>query len=71
MHAQLLSCVQNLCDPMDYNLGLNPMDMNLPGSTVHGIFQARVLECVAFTPPGDLPGLGIEPASPASSELAR
>ena len=25
----------------------NPMDCNLPGSSVHGIFQARVLECVA------------------------
>ena len=25
----------------------NPMDCNLPGSSVHGIFQARVLEWVA------------------------
>ena len=29
-----------LCDPMDHNL---------LGSSVHGIFQARVLECVAIT----------------------
>jgi len=71
IHAQSLSCVQHFCHPMDYNLDLNPMDMNLPGSTVHGIFQARVLEWVAFTPPGDLPGLGIEPSSPTSSALAR
>ena len=30
----------------------NPMDYNLPGSPVHGIFQARVLEWVAdsFSP---------------------
>ena len=24
----------------------NPMDCSLPGSSAHGIFQARVLECV-------------------------
>ena len=29
-----------LCDPMDYNL---------PGSSVHGIFQARILEWVAIS----------------------
>ena len=27
---------------------LDPMDCSLPGSLVHGIFQARVLECVAI-----------------------
>ena len=26
----------------------NPMDCNLPSSSVHGIFQARVLEWVAI-----------------------
>ena len=26
----------------------NPMDCNLPGSSVHGIFQVRVLEWVAI-----------------------
>ena len=36
--VKLLSCVQ-LCNPMDYSL---------PGSTVHGIFQARILEWVAI-----------------------
>ena len=40
-----------LCDSMDY--------------TVHGIFQARILEWVAFSSPGDLPYPGIEPRSPA------
>ena len=40
------------------------MDCSLPDS-VHGIFQARILECLPFPPPGDLPDPGIEPASPA------
>ena len=26
----------------------DPMNCSLPGSSVHGIFQARVLECIAF-----------------------
>ena len=33
--------------------------------TVHGIFQARILEWVAFPFSGDLPDPGIEPTSPA------
>ena len=43
----------------------NPMDCSLPGSSVPGIFQARVLEWVTFPSPGDLPNPGIEPRSPA------
>ena len=39
-----------LCDPMDH--------------TIHGILQARILECVHFPFPGDLPNLEIEPRSP-------
>ena len=27
----------------------DPIDGSLPGSSVHGIFQARVLQCVAIT----------------------
>ena len=27
----------------------NPMDCNLPGSSVHGMFQARILEWVSFS----------------------
>ena len=42
----------------------DPMDCSLPGSSVHGIFQTRVLEWVAITSPGDLPDLGVEPGSP-------
>ena len=43
----------------------DPMNCSLPGPSVHGIFQARVLQCVAFPSPGDLPDPGIEPGSPA------
>ena len=38
------------------------MDFSLPGSSVHGVSQARVLEWVATSSPGDLPDPGIEPA---------
>ena len=37
---------------------------NLPGSSVHGILQARVLEWVAISSSRDLPDPGIEPATP-------
>ena len=40
------------------------MDCSLPGSSVRGTLQARVLEWVAVSP-GDLPNPGIEPGSPA------
>ena len=44
----------------------DPMDCSPSGSSVHGIFQARILECgLPFPPPGDLPHPGIEPGSPA------
>ena len=44
----------------------DPMDCRLPGSSLHGILQARVLEWVAiFLLQGDLPDPGIEPRSPA------
>ena len=41
------------------------MDSSLPGSAVHGIFQARILEWAAIPSPGDLPNPEIEPESPA------
>ena len=44
----------------------DPIDCSPPGSSVHGILQARILEWVAVpSPPGDLPNPGIEPRSPA------
>ena len=41
------------------------MDFSLPGSSVHGILQARILKGSAISFPGDLPNPGIEPKSPA------
>ena len=38
LDAKLLRSCLTLCDPMDYSL---------PGSAVHGILQARILEWVA------------------------
>ena len=46
------------------------MDFNPPGSSVHGISQARVLEWVAISVPGDLPDPGLELMSPASPAMA-
>ena len=43
----------------------NPIDYSLPGSFVHGILQAIILEWIAVPSPGDLPNPGIEPRSPA------
>ena len=37
------------------------MDSSPPGSSVHGISQARVLGWVAFPSPGGLPNPGMEP----------
>ena len=42
----------------------SPMDCSLPGSSVHGVLQGRILEWVAFPAPGNLPNPGIEPGSP-------
>ena len=36
----------------------NPMDCSLPGSSIHGIFQARVLEWVAIAYLYEVPRLG-------------
>ena len=41
-----------------------PMDCSLPGSFVHGIFQAIVLEWIAISFSRELPDPGIEPGSP-------
>ena len=44
----------------------NSMDCSQPGSSVHGIFQAKILGSgLPCPPPGDLPDQGIEPLSPA------
>ena len=41
----------------------DPMDCSLPGSSVHGVLQARILDWVAFPLPEDPPDPGIEPTS--------
>ena len=42
----------------------NPMDCSLPGSSGHGILQARYCSGLSFPSPGDLPNPRIEPRSP-------
>ena len=45
------ACSVAFCDPTDFSP---------PGSFVHGILQARILEWVALPPPEDLPYPAIE-----------
>ena len=49
------SCL-TLCDPVD---------CSLPGSSIHGILQARILEWVVISFSRDLSNPGIEPGSPS------
>ena len=49
---------------------LLPMNCSLPGSSVHGIFQARILEWVAIPFSRNLSHPGMDPASPVSPTLA-
>ena len=57
VHAHSVSHLRlTLCNPMDYSP---------PDSSVHGIFQARILERVAISSSSDLPNSGIKPRSPA------
>ena len=39
----------------------DPMDCSPPGSSVHGIFQARILGWIVVPNSGDLPNPGTEP----------
>ena len=55
----ILSCFR-LCDPMD---------CSSPGSSVHGILQARILVWVVMPSSRDLLNWGIKPASPATPAL--
>ena len=61
LRAKLLQSCLTVC---------NPMDCSPPGSSVHGILQARILEWVAIPPLGDLPNSGMEPKSLTSPALA-
>ena len=48
----------------------DPMDCRLPGSSVHGILQARILERLPYPSSEDLPDPEIEPESLMSPALA-
>ena len=55
------------CLAAQLRLTLNdPMYYSWPGSSVHGIFQATILEWVAISFSRDLPNPGIKPGSPTS-----
>ena len=56
-HAHLvIQLCSTLCDSLD---------SSPPGSSVHGISQARMLQWVAISSPEDLPNPGTEPVFPA------
>ena len=60
-----------VCSVAQWYLTLcSPMDCSSPGSSVHGISQAKILEWVPFPLPGDLPDPGIEPASYSAGDPA-
>ena len=48
----------------------NSMDCSPPGSSVHEIFQARILEWLSFPSPGNLPDPGIKATFRVSPALA-
>ena len=57
-------CTYRTCSvTQSYPTLCDPMDCSPPGSSVHGILQARILEWVALPYSRDLPDPGIEPAS--------
>ena len=62
VHAKLLQSCLTLC---------NAMDCNPRGSSVHGIFQARILEWIAISSSRDIPHPEIKHASLASPALAK
>ena len=56
MCAKSLQSCPTLCDPVDYSP---------PDSCGYRILQARILEWVAMSPPGNLPDSETEPKAPA------
>ena len=57
--------LSRLVVPLSHVTLCDPMDCSPPGSSVHGILQARILEWLPCPPPQDLPDPGTEPKSPA------
>ena len=43
----------------------DPIDCSPPGSSIHGLLQARIWSGLPFPSSGDLPNPGTEPRSPA------
>ena len=60
VHAKSLQSCPTLCDPMD---------CSPPGSSVHGILQARILEWVTMHSSRRSSQPKTEPASPVSPAL--
>ena len=60
--AKSLQSCPTLCDPVD---------CSLLGSSIHGIFQTRILEWVDISYSGESSDPGIEPLSPASPCIGR
>ena len=60
MWAKSLQSCPTFCDPMD---------CSLPGSSIHGILQVRILEWVAVPFSRDLPDSGMEPMFPEAPAL--
>ena len=58
--AQLCLCVLFMLLLQSWPTLCDPMDCSLPGSSVHGILQAKILEWVAISSSRDLPNSGIE-----------
>ena len=48
LHEQENSVREHACQVTSVVSNLDPLDWSLPGSSVHGIFQTRRLECVAM-----------------------
>ena len=59
--SEVVQSCPTLCDPMD---------CSLPASSIHGIFQARVLEWVAISFSRGLPDPGLKPRSPTLQAAA-
>ena len=57
-------CVRMCAKSLQWFLTLyDPIGCIPPGSSVHGILQARILECVSMPSSRDLPDPGMEPTS--------
>ena len=62
MYMYMLCLVAQLCPTL-----CDPMDYSPPGSSLHGIFQARILEWITISYSSNP---GMEPRDPVSSALA-